>query len=74
MDISAAPHRLDLVIQADTGFALEIEEVYGANQHLGEDCLSTAGTASSFSATATSSSGSSWASLSSFGSAVSTGS
>lgn len=74
MDISTASHPLDLFIQADTGFSLEIEEIHGLNQHLGEDCLSTAGTASTFSATATSSSGGCWGSLSSFGSAVSTGS
>jgi len=72
---SANLHRLDLVIESQQqSFALEIEEVYGANQHLGEDCLSTVGTASTFSATATSSSGSSYASLGTFGSAVSTGS
>lgn len=68
-------HSLDLVIESpERSFALEIEEVYGANQHLGEDCLSTVGTASTFSATATSSSGGTYASLGSFGSAISTGS
>jgi hypothetical protein len=67
-------HPLDLVLQPHAGFDLEIEEVFGATQHFAGDCLSTVGTASTFSATATSSSGGCYASASSFGSIVSTGS
>lgn len=67
-------HPLDLVIQPRAAFDLEIEEVLGETQHFAGDCLSTVGTASTFSATATSSSGGTYASASSFGSIVSTGS
>jgi hypothetical protein len=71
--LQGAMHPFDVVIERSADFEIEVEEVYGAGQHF-ENCFSTVGTASTFSATATSSSGGTWGSAGTFGSAVSTGS